>query len=191
YGYLKEIVVRRANQKEYAFKEADFQGDEYVDLVTALRLFSRRILLKKRVEDVQLRVESYQTKLNITMPQVRVPSIDAKEPYIIPYKPRGVVYLNKTNCKYLMREDELYKFGDGTLKNVHDILDSMLHNFDLGYNNPEMPTRARNKKDQRRTSSMLEKINKTLLERQIMRSLECFIGGRKIQMDYRVLMQTE
>ncbi|GJQ97002.1 hypothetical protein Tco_0008141 [Tanacetum coccineum] len=24
YGYLKEIIVRRANQKEYAFKEADF-----------------------------------------------------------------------------------------------------------------------------------------------------------------------
>ncbi|GJY65695.1 hypothetical protein Tco_0467933, partial [Tanacetum coccineum] len=62
YGYLKEIVVRRVDQKEYTFNEADFtrlhlndiedmyllyaqnklhhlKGNEQVDLVTALRLF--------------------------------------------------------------------------------------------------------------------------------------------------------
>ncbi|GJW36923.1 hypothetical protein Tco_0059843 [Tanacetum coccineum] len=44
-------------------------GDEQVDLVTTLRLFIRRIVLKKRVEDVQLGFESYQTQLNITIPQ--------------------------------------------------------------------------------------------------------------------------
>ncbi|GJY63928.1 hypothetical protein Tco_0465388, partial [Tanacetum coccineum] len=75
YGYLKEIVVRCANQKEYTFKEADFtrlylndikymyllyaqnklhhlKGNEQTDLVTALQFFIQRILIQKRVEDV-------------------------------------------------------------------------------------------------------------------------------------------
>ncbi|GJU38764.1 hypothetical protein Tco_1191721 [Tanacetum coccineum] len=92
YGYLKEIVVGRADQQEYTFNEANFprlhlndiedmfllyvqnklhhlKGNEQVDLVNALRLFTRRIVLKKRVEDVQLGVEIYKMKLIITMPQ--------------------------------------------------------------------------------------------------------------------------
>nr|GEX78729.1 hypothetical protein [Tanacetum cinerariifolium]GEX80102.1 hypothetical protein [Tanacetum cinerariifolium] len=69
----------------------------------------------KRVKDVQLGVESYQTKLNITMPQ------DDK--------------------KYLMRANEVNKFGDGTLKKVRVKLDYMLHNFELGYNDG-MPKRS-------------------------------------------------
>ncbi|GJR17142.1 hypothetical protein Tco_0965669 [Tanacetum coccineum] len=104
-------------------------------------------VLKKRVEDIQLGVESYQTKLNLTCPQVRCDGLDAKEPYTIFHKPRGVVYLNKDNKKYLMRADELYKFGDGTLKKVHDKPDFMLHNFVLGYHDG-MPKRAWTDKDQ-------------------------------------------
>ncbi|GKB14365.1 hypothetical protein Tco_0848288, partial [Tanacetum coccineum] len=93
YGYLEEIVVRRADQKEYTFKEGDFSrlhlndiedmlllhvqnklfnlpGDDIIDLVIVLRMFTRSlVVIKKRVEDVQLRVESYQKKLNITKPQ--------------------------------------------------------------------------------------------------------------------------
>nr|GEV94706.1 hypothetical protein [Tanacetum cinerariifolium] len=91
YGYLQEIVARRANRKLYTFKEGDFtklhlndieemlllyvhnklfnlDGDDIVELVVALRMFTRRIIIQKRVEDVQLSVESYQKKLNITPP---------------------------------------------------------------------------------------------------------------------------
>nr|GEV00540.1 retrovirus-related Pol polyprotein from transposon TNT 1-94 [Tanacetum cinerariifolium] len=82
YGYLQEIVVRRADQKLYTFKEGDFlnlhlndiedmlllhvqnkllnlDGDDIVDLAIALHMFTRRIVIQKRVEDVQLGVESY------------------------------------------------------------------------------------------------------------------------------------
>nr|GEY87378.1 hypothetical protein [Tanacetum cinerariifolium] len=128
------------------------------------------IVIKKKVEDVQLGMESYQTKLNITMPQVRCDGLDSKEPYTIFYEPRGVFYLNKDRKKYLMRADEVYKFGDGTHKKVLDKLDYMLHNFDLGYNEG-MPKRSWTNKDKKRMTSMLEKIEKTLLERRIMRSL--------------------
>nr|GEW98588.1 ribonuclease H-like domain-containing protein [Tanacetum cinerariifolium] len=130
-------------------------------------------------------------KLNITRPQVRCDGLDAKEPYSILNEPRGVVYMNKNNDKYPMRADELYKFSDGMLKPIRDILNSRLHNFELGYNNQDMPNRAWTKKDQNRTTSMLKKINQTLLERQIMRSLECFVDGRKIKMDFRLLTRTK
>nr|GEW10345.1 hypothetical protein [Tanacetum cinerariifolium] len=201
YGYLKEIVVRRADPKEYTINEADFPRldlndiedmyllkiqnklhrltcDEQFVLVNALSLFIRRIIIKKRVEDVQLGVESYQPKLNIIMPQNQCDGLKFKEPYTIACEPKGVVYQNKSNKKILMRADELYKFSDETLKLVRDNLDLMLHNFVLGYNNQGMSNRAWSVKDHKRTTSMLKKIDKTLLEKQIMRSLKSFVGGR-------------
>ncbi|GKB16683.1 hypothetical protein Tco_0850606 [Tanacetum coccineum] len=201
---LEEMIPKLwslTKQKKYVFNEADFtrlhlndiedklllyvqnklhhlKGDEQVDLINALHIFTQRTAIKKMVEDVQLGVESYQTKLNITMPQITSAGIKVKEPYTILYKPKGMVYLNKRNLKILMRDDELYKFSDGMLNSVHDTLNPMLHNFILGYNNEGMPNRVWSEKDQKRTASMLEKIDKTLLERRIMRSLESFVGGR-------------
>ncbi|GKD89054.1 hypothetical protein Tco_1364561, partial [Tanacetum coccineum] len=64
YGYLKEIVVKRANQKEYRFKEEDFIRLHLNDIEDMFLL----TILKYKVEDVQLGVESYQTKLNLTRP---------------------------------------------------------------------------------------------------------------------------
>ncbi|GJV50169.1 hypothetical protein Tco_1440381 [Tanacetum coccineum] len=108
YGYLKEIVVRRADQKEYTFTEVDFP-----------RLY---------LDDIK---DKY----------LLCVGLDEKEPYIVFYEPKGVVYLNKDNNKFMMRADEVYKFGDGTLKKGHDKLYYMLHNFELGYNDG-MPKRA-------------------------------------------------
>ncbi|GKB80485.1 hypothetical protein Tco_0947380 [Tanacetum coccineum] len=149
-----EIVVRRANQNEYVFKEVDFPRLHLNDIEDIT-------ILKNRIEDVKLGMESYQVKLNITCPQ-----------------------------KYLMRDDEWYKFGDGTLKKVRDKLYYMLKNFELGYNKA-IPRRAWTDKDQERTTFVLEKIKKTLLTRWIRMSLECYVGGRNIEMDYRLLTQTE
>ncbi|GKC65402.1 hypothetical protein Tco_1098000 [Tanacetum coccineum] len=82
YSYLKEIVVRRVDQKLYKFIEGDFprlhlndikdmlllhvqnklsnlEGDVIVDLVVALSMFTRRYVIQKRVEDLQLGVESF------------------------------------------------------------------------------------------------------------------------------------
>ncbi|GJS33445.1 hypothetical protein Tco_0531827 [Tanacetum coccineum] len=77
YGYLKEIIVRRADNDLYRFKEGDFQrlrindiedmllffvqnwltnllGDDVSDFVIALRMFARSLVIQKRVEDLQL-----------------------------------------------------------------------------------------------------------------------------------------
>ncbi|GJX74900.1 hypothetical protein Tco_0313495 [Tanacetum coccineum] len=91
YDHLEEIVARRADRPKYTFKEGDFmnlhlndiedmlllvaqhklfnlEGSEIVDLAVALHMFTRRLIIKRRVEDVHLGVESYQKKLNLTKP---------------------------------------------------------------------------------------------------------------------------
>ncbi|GJY02271.1 hypothetical protein Tco_0360423 [Tanacetum coccineum] len=82
YMYLKDIVVRRADNDLYTFKEGDFprlcineikdmlllvvqnrlinlSGDDVFDFEIALRIFTRSLVIQKRVEDLQLGVGSY------------------------------------------------------------------------------------------------------------------------------------
>ncbi|GJV30698.1 hypothetical protein Tco_1387146 [Tanacetum coccineum] len=114
YGHLKEIVVRRADQKLYKIMEGDFPRLHLNDIEDMLLLI--------RVEDLQLGVKSYQKKLNITKPQTRDADIYFKELYTTHSKPQGVIYEDKLKRKRLMRNDELYKFIDGTLDLVHKTL---------------------------------------------------------------------
>ncbi|GJS73186.1 hypothetical protein Tco_0706027 [Tanacetum coccineum] len=155
--YAEEIVVRRADRQEYWFKDGDFRrlhlneiedmlllhvqnklfnlpGDDIIDMVIAVRMFTRSLVMKKSVEDVQLEVESYQKKLNITKLQKKFLRISYKEAYTTLYDPKGIVYLNSRKRKRLTRADELYKFSDETLKSVREILHYRLLNFKLGYN---------------------------------------------------------
>ncbi|GJZ27602.1 hypothetical protein Tco_0572249 [Tanacetum coccineum] len=78
YGHLEEVVVKRADQQLYKFKEV------------ALRMFTRSLVIKHRVEDLQLSVESYQKKLNITTPQQTFLEIEFKELYTPSHKPPGI-----------------------------------------------------------------------------------------------------
>ncbi|GKA28755.1 hypothetical protein Tco_0715000 [Tanacetum coccineum] len=77
YGYLKEIILRRADNGLYRFKEGDFphlrindiedmlllivqnrlinlSGDNVSDFAIALRMFTRSLVIQKQVEDPQL-----------------------------------------------------------------------------------------------------------------------------------------
>ncbi|GJU52143.1 hypothetical protein Tco_1225857 [Tanacetum coccineum] len=104
-------------------------GDVIVDLAVAMHMFTRSLIIKKRVEDIQLGVESYLKKLNITRPQKDFHTVSTKEPYTPSFDPQGVVYEDLSNRNRLMRADELYKFSDGTLKKVRDTLHHRLRNF--------------------------------------------------------------
>ncbi|GJR36730.1 hypothetical protein Tco_1212414 [Tanacetum coccineum] len=97
-------------------------------------MFTRSLVIKKHVEDLQLGIESYQKKLNITPPQQIVPEIEFKEPYTPSHKPPSVIYEDLTKQKRVMRADELYKFSDGTLKKVRDELHHRIRDFRLEYN---------------------------------------------------------
>ncbi|GJY87021.1 hypothetical protein Tco_0501649 [Tanacetum coccineum] len=133
YGYLKEIVVRRADKKLHKFKEGDFldlhvndiedmilliaqnklfnlDGDVTMDFVIALKMFIRGIIVKNNVEDMPLGVESYQRKLNLTKPQRTCQHISVKEPYTPNYDLPGIIYEYKSKKKRLMCVDEIHKF---------------------------------------------------------------------------------
>ncbi|GKC29933.1 hypothetical protein Tco_1037227 [Tanacetum coccineum] len=82
YGHLEEIVVKRADHQFYKFKEGDLMDlhlndiedmlllaiqhklfhltdSDIVDFIVVLRMFTRSLVIKKCVEDLQLGVESY------------------------------------------------------------------------------------------------------------------------------------
>nr|GEY05681.1 hypothetical protein [Tanacetum cinerariifolium] len=65
-------------------------------------MIPKLIVIKRRVKDVQLGVESYQKKLNITKPQAQCDGISFKEPHTTHYEPKRVVYINKSKRKRLV-----------------------------------------------------------------------------------------
>ncbi|GKA00481.1 hypothetical protein Tco_0673031 [Tanacetum coccineum] len=152
YGHLEEVVVKRADRQLYKFKEGDFvdlylndiknmlilavqhklfylNESDIVDFIVVLRMFTRSLVIKHRVEDLQLSVESYQKKLNITTPQQTFLEIEFKELYTPSHKPPGVIYKDLTKHIRVLRADELYKFSDETLKKVWDELHHRILDF--------------------------------------------------------------
>ncbi|GJY84834.1 hypothetical protein Tco_0498860 [Tanacetum coccineum] len=114
YGHLKEIVVRREDEKLYKFMEGDFPRLHLNDIEDMLLL---------------LGVESYQKKLNISKPRTRDVDLSQRAPYTTLSEPQGVIYEDRLKRNRLMRTEELYKFSDGTLTSVRNTLDQMLKNL--------------------------------------------------------------
>ncbi|GJW17728.1 hypothetical protein Tco_0025164 [Tanacetum coccineum] len=125
YGHLEEVVVKRADQQ---------LCNDIIDFIVALRMFTRSLIIKRQVVDLQVGVESYQKKLNITAPQQTFLEIEFKELYTPLYKPPGIIYKDLAKQKRVMRANDLYKFSDGTLKKVQDELHHRILDFYLGYN---------------------------------------------------------
>nr|GEW60321.1 retrovirus-related Pol polyprotein from transposon TNT 1-94 [Tanacetum cinerariifolium] len=148
YGHLEEIEVRQDDQQLYTFKEGDFKRlclqdiedmllrlvqqkqtnltiDKRYDLNVALRMFTRCIVIQRRVEDLLLSVKSYQKKLNLTTPDTFRSNLRNKTAYTSHLNPHGIIYVDQFKRKRLMRTYELHKFNDGTLNDVrtalHDI----------------------------------------------------------------------
>ncbi|GJZ58677.1 hypothetical protein Tco_0614493 [Tanacetum coccineum] len=173
YGYLEEIVVRRADNVLYRFKEGDFprlrindiedmlllvvqnrlinlSGDDVADFAIALRMFTRSLVIQKRVEDLQLGVKSYQ-----------------KQDHVDAFR-------------------RMYKFSDGTLTRLLSSLEDITKNIDMEY----LPKRRWSTLEKKRAHFMIKDINKLLKERRTMRSLEKFVGGRLYGTDLRLLQRT-
>ncbi|GJW63752.1 hypothetical protein Tco_0115636 [Tanacetum coccineum] len=196
YGHLEEIEVRRDDQKLYTFKEGDFKRlrlqdiedmllllvqqkltnltiDERYDLNVALRMYTRRIVIQRRVEDLQLGVESYQKKLNLTKPDTYISNLRNKTAYTSHSDPHGIVYVDQFKRKRLMRADELHKFSDGTLNDVR----TTLHDIAAGIRMEYLPMRKWSKLDKKRARVMVLDIGKQLYQRRLMQNLEKFVSG--------------
>ncbi|GKD16448.1 hypothetical protein Tco_1205606 [Tanacetum coccineum] len=130
YGHIKwiEDLVPNNDDKLYKFKEGDFnrlriqdiedmllllvQGkltnltvEERLAFNVSLIMFTRSIVIKRHVEDLQLAYSN----------------------------PRGFIYQNKDKKNRLMRIDELHKFSDGTLNDVWTALNDRLKGIQMQY----------------------------------------------------------
>ncbi|GJZ32670.1 hypothetical protein Tco_0578106 [Tanacetum coccineum] len=182
YGYLEEIVVRRDDNVLYKFKEGNFlrlnlrdiedmllllvqkklsnlDVDDQYNLGVALRMFTKRIVILHRVEDLQLGVESYQKKLNITRPETTRSNISKLTPYTAYKTPQGIIYQDK--------------------RVLHDIAS----NLEMDY----LPKRHWSNLEMKRSRIMVKAIDKLLFEKRLMRNLEKFVGGRDYGNDLRLL----
>ncbi|GJV52916.1 hypothetical protein Tco_1448657 [Tanacetum coccineum] len=165
-------VYSRHDDKLHTFKEGDFkrfrlqdvedmllllvQGkltnlnvEERLAFSVSLRLFTRSIVIQRRIEDLQLAYSAY-------------------------FNPRGFIYQNRDKKNKLMRVDELHKFSDGTLNDVRTALDDCLKGIRMEY----LPQTIWRQSDMEREKAMIQAIDKQLKSRRIMRSLERFVGGR-------------
>ncbi|GKF05328.1 hypothetical protein Tco_0035996 [Tanacetum coccineum] len=94
-GFWQSLMSRLTN----------LSGDDVADFAIALRMFTRSLVIQKRVEDLQLGVEN----------------------------PQGFIYVDDYKRNRLMRSDELYKFSDGTLTRLLSSLEDITKNIDMEY----------------------------------------------------------
>ncbi|GKB24916.1 hypothetical protein Tco_0864317 [Tanacetum coccineum] len=86
----------------------------------------------------------------------------------------------------LIRSDELYKFSDGTLTFVRDVLYDIATNLRMDY----LPLRKWSNLDRKRYRMMIKAIDKLLFEGRLMRSLEKLVGRRDYRNDLKLLEWT-
>ncbi|GJT01603.1 hypothetical protein Tco_0822772 [Tanacetum coccineum] len=208
YDYMKKIILRRADLKEYVIAERDFkymypsdfedlyllnlQGhlnhlspDDKKVLTTAINLWTRNLVIRQRVEDFQLGIESYQTQLNLTKPRWAATGFEFKHDYTVIDSPRAVTFRDRYGVQMIMRFNEIHKFSDGTLQQIDEALDYRVKEFRVNRTNPRMNTRFWTKKDVVRSKEFMFAIQKRLKTRRIFQNLESFVGGRIREGDYR------
>ncbi|GJR13785.1 hypothetical protein Tco_0796437 [Tanacetum coccineum] len=180
YDHLEEIEVLRDDHKLYTFKEGDFKRLRLQDIKYIC------IIIQRRVEDLQLGVESYQKKLNLTKPDIYRSNLRNKSAYTSYSNPHGIIYVGQFKRKRLMHADELHKFSDGTLNDVR----TALHDIAMGIRIEYLPMRKWSNVDKKRARVMVQDIDKQLYQRRLMRNLEKFVSGREYWKDLKLLERT-
>ncbi|GKE18572.1 hypothetical protein Tco_1426149 [Tanacetum coccineum] len=214
YDYMKKIVLRRADLKEYTIAERDFKylyPSDFEDLyllnlqghlnhlppedkkilTTAVNLWTRNLVIRQRVEDFQLGIESYQTQLNLTKPRWDATGFEFKHDFIVIDSSRAVTFRDKYGVQMIMRFNEIHKFSNGTLQQIDEALDYWVKEFKVNMINPGLNTRFWTRNDVDRSKEFMFAIQKRLKTRRIFRNLKSFVGGRIREGDYRLLKRTE
>nr|GEU37765.1 hypothetical protein [Tanacetum cinerariifolium] len=197
YDYMKKIVLRRADLNEHIISKRDFKYLYPIDfedlyllnlqghlnhlppkdkkiLTTAVNLWTRHLVIRQRVEDFQLGIESYQTQLNLTKPRWDATGFEYKHDYMM-----------------IMRFNEIHKFSDGTLHQIDEALDYRVKEFKVSRMNSGLNIRFWTRKDVDKSKEFMFAIQKRLKRRRIFRNLEIFVGRRVREGDYILLKRTE
>ncbi|GKA87837.1 hypothetical protein Tco_0809601 [Tanacetum coccineum] len=210
YDYMNKIALRRADNQEYTIAESDFKDLYPSDfenlyllnlqghlnhlpprdmkiLSSAVNLWIMNLVIRQRVEDFQLNIESYQTQLNLTKPRWEATSLEFMHDYKILDSPRAVLFRDKYGMQMLMRFNKIHKFSDESLQQIDEALDYRVKEFKVNKNNPTLNTRFLTMNDVIKCKQFMFAIQKRLKLRRIFRNLESFVGGRIREGDYRLL----
>nr|GFA06835.1 hypothetical protein [Tanacetum cinerariifolium] len=214
YDYIKKIVLRKADLNEHIIVERDFKymyPSDFEDLhllnlqghlnhlppkdkkilTTAAKLWIRHLVIKQRIEDFQLGIERYQTQLNLTKPRWDATGFEYKHDYMVIDSLRAVTFRDRYGVQMIMRFNEIYKFSDGTLYQIDEVLDYRVKEFKVNRMNLGLNTRFWTRKDVDRSKEFMFAIQKWLKTRRMFRNLKSFVGGRVRDGEYRLLKRTE
>ncbi|GJT44741.1 hypothetical protein Tco_0953456 [Tanacetum coccineum] len=150
----EEIVARRANDYIVSITKPDYKNlnkndiedmyflimngkvPDYAEtgLLWSLSVFIRSSVIWEKVHDFQLRIESYQQKVNLTAPTISFSGVEKHRMFSIIYEPvHGIIYKNSKKEKRVMRHSEIHKFCDATLNRVLEGLKSYNNDVKYGY----------------------------------------------------------
>ncbi|GJS48530.1 hypothetical protein Tco_0598651 [Tanacetum coccineum] len=152
YNYMKKIVLRRADLKEYVIAEREtfFQ------------------LLVTIVDFDDLAVISHQNRWDATGFEFK-PGIHSLD------SPRAVTLRDRYGVQMMMRFNEIHKFSDGTLQQIDEALDYRVKEFRVNRINPGMNTRFWTKKDVVRSKEFHVRFQITLRHDVSSRNLEILL----------------
>nr|GEW21957.1 hypothetical protein [Tanacetum cinerariifolium] len=161
--------------------------------VVRIEVFSMygNLVIRQRVEDFQLGVESYQTQLNLTKPRWDATGFEYKYDYIVIDSLRVVTFRDRYGVRMIMRFNEIHKFSDDALHQIDEALEYRVKEFMVNRMNPGLNTRFWTRKDVDISKEFMLAIQKRLKTRRIFRNLKSFIRGRVRDGDYRLLKHTE
>nr|GFB84299.1 hypothetical protein [Tanacetum cinerariifolium] len=161
YDYMKKIVLRRADLNEHIIAERDFKywyPSDFEDL---------HLVIRQRVKDFKLRIESYLTQLNLTKPRWDATGFEYKHDYTVIDYPRAVTFQDRYGVQMIMRFNEIHKFSDGTMHQIDEALDYWVKEFKVNKMNPGLNTRFWTRKDVDRSKEFMFAIQKRLKTRRI------------------------
>nr|GEX60607.1 hypothetical protein [Tanacetum cinerariifolium] len=188
YTYLKEIVLRIVDYKEYTISESDYQNlhpNDFEDLYL-LHLQGKLNHLSGFVK-VNLFNAVNMWIRNIVIKKQDASGFLFREDYTIVSKPRAIIYKDKNDQKKIIRETEVHKFSNGTLTRILEKLDHMVKDFKLFKYNLGMEIRIWSEDDRKRSKVFMKVIEARLKTRRFFRSLESFVSVRLRDVDYTLI----
>ncbi|GKF42709.1 hypothetical protein Tco_0126051 [Tanacetum coccineum] len=108
YNYMKKIVIRRADLKEYVIAERDFKylyPSDFEDLY--MLNLQEDFQLGIESYQTQLGIESYQTQLNLTKPRWDAKGFEYKHDFTVIDSPRAVTFRGNIHIIGLYKPDKL------------------------------------------------------------------------------------
>ncbi|GJX34432.1 hypothetical protein Tco_0245989 [Tanacetum coccineum] len=127
--YLYRVTLKICNLLSLLRSAEPLQPKDKQMSSIVFNLWTRNLVIRQRVEDFQLGIESYQTQLNLTKPRWDVTSFEYKHNFTVIDSPRAFTFRDKYRVQMIIQFNEIHKFSDGTLQQIDEALDYRVKEF--------------------------------------------------------------